>query len=46
MVFQRTGVQEMLALLSEFCTFYAYSHGLKSYILEVLKKIDPEGIYF
>ncbi len=42
----REGVQEMLELLSEFCNIYVYSHGMKSYILEVLKVLDPEEKYF
>lgn len=42
----RAGVEEMLSYLSDFCTFYVYSHGLKPYITEVLKLIDPEMKYF
>lgn len=41
----REGVQEMLELVSEFCNIYVYSHGIKSYILEVLKVLDPEEKY-
>lgn len=36
----------MLKYLSSFCTFYAYSHGLRGYILEILDLIDPEEEYF
>ena len=36
----------MLDHLSEFCILYAYSHGLKHYILEVLNHIDPEEKWF
>ena len=36
----------MLEYLSTFCKFYVYSHGLKSYIVEILKKIDPDEKYF
>lgn len=32
----------MLELVSEFCNIYVYSHGIKSYIMEVLKVLDPE----
>lgn len=46
MVFVRHGAIEMLEFLSEFCTLYVYSHGLKSYIDEVIKVLDPEGKYF
>ena len=36
----------MLELLSEFCNLYVYSHGMKPYILEVLKIIDPDEKFF
>ena len=36
----------MLELLSEFCNLYVYSHGMRNYILEVLKVIDPEEKFF
>ena len=36
----------MLEFLSEFCTLYVYSHGIKSYIDAVLKILDPEGRFF
>jgi len=42
----RKGLNEMLELLGEFCEIYAYSHGLKHYILEVLKKLDPDQKWF
>ena len=42
LVFIRQGVKEMLELLSEFCNLYVYSHGVKNYIMGVLKLIDPE----
>lgn len=42
----RAGVTEMFARLSSFCIFYAYSHGLKSYIMKILDKIDPEKKFF
>jgi len=45
-VFVRTGVKEMLEHLAGFCKLYAYSHGIKSYIMEVLKGLDPHEIYF
>jgi superfamily II helicase len=37
---------EMLEHLSEFCEIYAYSHGIKSYIDEVLKNLDPKEVIF
>ena len=37
----RAGVTEMLEKLSSFCTLYAYSHGLKEYVLKILEKVDP-----
>ena len=37
----RQGVNEMLKYLSKFCTLYAYSHGLKSYIHKILEILDP-----
>ena len=45
-VFVRCGVPEMLELLSEFCELYVYSHGVKSYVMEVLKRLDPEERWF
>jgi hypothetical protein len=42
----RYGVPEMLEYLHTFCNFYVYSHGLKSYVHEILKKLDPENKYF
>lgn len=42
----RYGVPEMLEYLHTFCNFFVYSHGLKSYIEEILKKLDPENKYF
>ena len=42
----RFGVYEMLDYLNTFCNFYVYSHGLKEYIAEILKAIDPEEKYF
>ena len=42
----RSYVPEMLAFLSQFCTFYAYSHGLRDYVLKILDFIDPEQKYF
>ena len=36
----------MLEFLSEFCTLYVYSHGIKNYIEGVLNLLDPEGKYF
>jgi hypothetical protein len=41
----RDGVKEVLEVISEFCNIYVYSHGMKSYIMEVLKVIDPEEKY-
>ncbi len=38
----RQYVPEMLAFLSQFCTFYAYSHGLREYVLKILDQLDPE----
>ena len=35
----------MLEVVSEFCNIYVYSHGMKSYIMEVLKVLDPQGKY-
>lgn len=45
-VIVREGVPEMLDFLSEFCTFYVYSHGLKEYIMKVLNVLDPDQKYF
>ena len=42
----RPGVIEMLERLSQFCTLFAYSHGLKDYVLKILEKVDPEQKYF
>ena len=36
----------MLEYLHTFCNFFVYSHGLKSYVHEILKKLDPENKYF
>ncbi len=36
----------MLEHLGEFCNFYVYSHGLKHYIQEILKNLDPEERWF
>ena len=36
----------MLEFLSEFCTLFVYSHGIKSYIDGVLKVLDPEERFF
>lgn len=36
----------MLEYLHPFCNFYVYSHGLKDYVMEVLKIIDPDEKYF
>ena len=41
----RQGVTEILEAVSEFCNIYVYSHGMKSYIMEVLKVLDPEEKY-
>ncbi len=45
-IFVRNGVTEMLELLSEFCNLYVYSHGLKSYIMQILQLLDPDNKYF
>ena len=37
----REGIHEMFEFLEPFCTFFVYSHGLKSYIDLILDKIDP-----
>ena len=42
----RYGVKEMLELLSTFCDFFVYSHGLKVYIMAILEQIDPDEKYF
>ena len=42
----REGIQEMFEFLEPFCTFYVYSHGLKSYIEMILDKIDPQQKFF
>ena len=42
----RFGVYEMLDYLVTFSKFYVYSHGLKQYIVEILKALDPEEKYF
>jgi len=46
LVFIRYGATEMLEFLSEFCTLYVYSHGIKSYIDGVLKVLDPDERFF
>ena len=45
-LFVRFGVPEMLEYLSTFCNFYVYSHGLRPYIDEILKVLDPDEKYF
>lgn len=45
-MFIRAGAIEMLELLSEYCNLYAYSHGFKCYIKEVLAHLDPDKKYF
>ena len=42
----REGIQEMFEFLEPFCTFFVYSHGLKSYINLILDKIDPDSRFF
>ena len=42
----RHGVKEVLEFLSDFCTLYVYSHGLKPYINEILSVLDPDQKYF
>lgn len=42
----REGVYQMLEFLRPFCKFFAYSHGLKDYVLEILKVLDPYGKFF
>ncbi len=42
----REGVYEMLEYLASFCNLYAYSHGLKDYILGILNIIDPYEKFF
>jgi len=42
----RQGVQRMLKFLSQFCVLYAYSHGVKEYIMKILDKIDPDCEFF
>jgi len=42
----RDGVYEMLEFLAPFCTFFAYSHGLKDYILAILNILDPYERFF
>ena len=37
---------ESLEFLSKFCILYIYSHGIKSYIMDILKIIDPEEKFF
>ena len=37
---------EMLDFLSQFCTFYVYSHGTRDYVLKILEFLDPEQKYF
>ncbi|TNV79554.1 hypothetical protein FGO68_gene12471 [Halteria grandinella] len=45
-VFIRQGVREMLDTLSEFCTFYVYSHGMMDYINNILNLLDPNLKWF
>ena len=42
----REGIQEMFEYLEPFCTFFVYSHGLKSYIEKILDVIDPHQRFF
>lgn len=42
----REGVYEMLEYLASFCNLYAYSHGLKDYIMAILNVIDPYEKFF
>ena len=42
----RHGIYEMFEYLSSFCNFYAYSHGMKEYVLKILDIIDPDQKYF
>lgn len=42
----REGVYEVLEFLLPFCNFYAYSHGLKDYILQILQILDPNEKFF
>jgi len=36
----------MLDFLSQFCTFYVYSHGTRDYVLKILEFLDPDQKYF
>ena len=42
----RQGAIEFLKKLSEFCTLYVYSHGLKEYIEKILEVLDPNQELF
>ena len=42
----RYGAHEALDYLSSFCNLYVYSHGLRFYVEEILKKLDPEENFF
>jgi hypothetical protein len=42
----REGVRDVLAYLNQFCEFYVYSHGLKSYVLKILQILDPDEKLF
>lgn len=42
----RDGVVDFLKFVSLFCDLYVYSHGLRGYIMEILKVLDPDEIYF
>lgn len=42
----RPGVVEMLQQLSHYYELYIYSQGLKEYVDEVIKIIDPDQYYY
>lgn len=45
-VIERFSLQETLQYLKTFCEFYVYSHGLRDYVLAILRVIDPHQKYF
>ena len=36
----------MLEFLNDFCNFFVYSHGMRDYIMHILKILDPDERFF
>ena len=45
-VIERFSLQQTLSYLATFCNLFVYSHGLRDYVIEILKQIDPEKRFF